>query len=506
MAEIKISALTTGTPKGTDETPAVDTTDTTQAASGTTKKYIRSSELNYYLGAQGLITYTATRVATTVALTVTYANGVLGVGATLTNAGAQAALNIDGVALAVSDRVLVKNQAATAQNGIYTVTNIGSGSTNWVMTRATDYDQAAEIIQYAVVLSNQGTLNAGLLWQETGAGPWTIGTTAIIFSQYVVGSGGSVNAGLVNQLAYYAASGSTLSGLATANDGVLVTSAGGVPSISSTLPSGLTIPGYALSSSVVLLAPAGHQTITVGNLVTSNGGLQSGVGAGGFDGYVQCYPTTASSGSLVLQSVTNSSGNFHTIVANASAIGQTQTISIPDSGAASAGFLLTASGTSKSINYQLTMPSIAFSSTSGIIGTTTNDNAAAGSVGEYTSATQGTPQALTTTVALTITSVSLTAGDWDVWGAVLFVGAATTNVVQESSAISLTNNAIDDDYSSVQLKNSAAGVVQDGINVFSTPARRVSIAGTTNVYLVASGVFSVDTLSAYGQIKARRVR
>lgn len=188
MAQIKISALTTGTPKGTDLTPATDTTDTTQAASGTTKKYIRSAEFNFYLHALGLTTYTATRVATTVALTVTYANGAAGVGATLTNAGAQAALSIDGVALAVNDRVLVKNQASQLQNGIYTVTNIGSGATNWVMTRATDYDQAAEVVQFGVILSDQGTLNAGILWQETAAGPFTIGTSPITFAAFSIQS------------------------------------------------------------------------------------------------------------------------------------------------------------------------------------------------------------------------------------------------------------------------------------------------------------------------------
>jgi len=226
MATIKISALTTGTPKGTDETPAVDTTDTTQASSGTTKKYIRSSELNYYLHAQGLTTYTAVLAASTGALTATYANGALGVGATLTNAGAQAALTLDGVTLAVSDRVLIKNQAAPAQNGIYTVTTVGTASTNWVLTRATDYDQAAEIIQYGVVLVNQGTISAGLLYQETGAGPWTIGTTAITFALYAAGSGSSVNIGTANQTAYYATAGSVVSGVGPGSTGQLYQSNG----------------------------------------------------------------------------------------------------------------------------------------------------------------------------------------------------------------------------------------------------------------------------------------
>ncbi len=69
--------------------------------------------------------------------------------------------------------------------------------------------------------------------------PYTPGTDAAISGaslKAVFGTGGTINPGLVNQLGFYAASGSTISGLATANNGVLITSAGGVPSISSTLP------------------------------------------------------------------------------------------------------------------------------------------------------------------------------------------------------------------------------------------------------------------------------
>lgn len=72
----------------------------------------------------------------------------------------------------------------------------------------------------------------------------TSGTTAASWATEYVGaaSGGTVNSGLINQLAWYAASGTAVSGLATANSGVLVTSAGGVPSISSNLPAGINLP------------------------------------------------------------------------------------------------------------------------------------------------------------------------------------------------------------------------------------------------------------------------
>lgn len=210
MATIPISQLPpapngtgSGSSKGTDLFPATDTTDTSSAPSGTTKKYTLSEINNFILHSQGLTTYDAVRVASTTAFVVTYANGASGVGATLTNATTQAVLSIDGVTMVLGDRVLVKNQVSTFQNGIYTVTNIGSGATNWVMTRATDYDQASEIVQYGVVLVNQGTISAGLLYQETGAGPWTIGTTPIVFALYAVSFGsGSVSSitGTANQV------------------------------------------------------------------------------------------------------------------------------------------------------------------------------------------------------------------------------------------------------------------------------------------------------------------
>lgn len=144
-----------------------------------TKEYVDSL-------AAGLSPRTSCRVATTTALTVIYNNGAAGVGATLTNNGAQAALSIDSVSLSVNDRVLVKDQASQFQNGIYTVTDVGSGATNWVMTRATDYDQASpsEVSAGSYTVISAGTVNAAGLWVETGPGPFVIGTTAIIFSLF----------------------------------------------------------------------------------------------------------------------------------------------------------------------------------------------------------------------------------------------------------------------------------------------------------------------------------
>ena len=128
------------------------------------------------------------RVATTAALTATYANGTSGVGATLTNSGTLAALALDGVTLAVNDRVLVKNQATAAQNGIYTVTNIGSASVAWVLTRAVDADSSAEI-SCAVVAIDAGTANGSGLWTNTFRATDTLGTTVMNWYEVMYNSG-----------------------------------------------------------------------------------------------------------------------------------------------------------------------------------------------------------------------------------------------------------------------------------------------------------------------------
>lgn len=151
--------------------------DPVTALGAATKQYVDSL-------AAGLSPRTSCRVASTAALTVVYANGASGVGATLTNAGVQAAIVIDGVTLSVNDRVLIKDQVSTLQNGIYTATTLGDGTHNWVLTRSTDFDQPAanEVIEGAYVVISEGTVNATNLFVETGQGPFTIGTTAIIFS------------------------------------------------------------------------------------------------------------------------------------------------------------------------------------------------------------------------------------------------------------------------------------------------------------------------------------
>ncbi len=129
------------------------------------------------------------RLATAAALpTNVYANGSSGVGATLTGM-AFGALTIDGVTPAVGNRVLVKNEAAPANNGIYTVTVVGAIAALYVLTRATDYDQAAEVVAGTATFVTEGTANADTAWVQTTTGTITFGSTSLVFVQFGGGSG-----------------------------------------------------------------------------------------------------------------------------------------------------------------------------------------------------------------------------------------------------------------------------------------------------------------------------
>ena len=176
MAGVKISALPAVTaPLGSDVFPLVQ--------AGVTYKSTLDQLLNLVSDPQAI------KVATTGALTATYANGTAGVGATLTNSGALAALSIDGVSLSVNDTVLVKDQASTFQNGIYTVTTVGSGAVAWVITRATYYDTATEIDPGDFFTVWSGTVNAKTQWIQLST-VVTVGTDAVTFESNVVAGTG----------------------------------------------------------------------------------------------------------------------------------------------------------------------------------------------------------------------------------------------------------------------------------------------------------------------------
>lgn len=142
---------------------------------------------------------------------------------------------------------------------------------------------------------------------------------------------------------------------------------------------------------------------------------------------------------------------------------------------------------------------------SGIRGTLTNDDATSLNVGQFSSSfiAVGSATSLTTATAKNVTSISLTAGDWDVSGNVNFV-ATTATVTAWSGGISTNTNALPTDGSEVP--NGTVITLISENNGITLPRKRISIASTTTVYLVGKATFSAGTVTAYGGITARRVR
>ena len=141
--------------------------------------------------AAGLTVHPSCNLATIAALpTVTYNNGSSGVGATLT-ASANGALTVDSVTATIGNRILVKNQASDLQNGVYTVTTVGDGSTPFLLTRATDMNTSGngynQINSGNYFLITAGSTLANTAWVQTTALPITVGTTSLVFSQFSSG-------------------------------------------------------------------------------------------------------------------------------------------------------------------------------------------------------------------------------------------------------------------------------------------------------------------------------
>jgi hypothetical protein len=156
--------------------------DPTASLQAATKQYVDT------IAAAGIHYHTPARVEAPANLPSTYDNGTSGVGATLTNSGTQVAIVIDGIALSSSDRVLVYQQTDPAHNGVYTVTTVGSVSTNWVLTRATDADSYGPsdpdaLGQGDAFFISAGDTGAGETYVMTTVGTITFGTTGIVFTQ-----------------------------------------------------------------------------------------------------------------------------------------------------------------------------------------------------------------------------------------------------------------------------------------------------------------------------------
>jgi hypothetical protein len=299
-------------PSLTQVTVAANPTLALQVA---TKQYVDTQV------SSGIHFHTPVRVESPINLSATYNNGTAGVGATLTNAGTQVALVIDGVTVSVADRVLIYAQTTQTQNGIYVVTDVGSGATNWVLTRASDADtyavaSANGLGEGSAVFVQQGTTGAGTTYVCNTAGTITFGTTNITFveissaqiysagnglqltgtvfsliSPVVTSNGGTGLTSFTSGGAVYATSTSALTTgtLPVASGGTGATTLTGVLKGNGT--SAFTASAVALGSEVSGTLPVGNggtgaTTLTANNVLLGNGASALQVVAPGTAGNV----------------------------------------------------------------------------------------------------------------------------------------------------------------------------------------------------------------------------
>lgn len=132
------------------------------------------------------------RAATTGTLpTCTYNNGVAGVGAYLLETMASLLPAQDGVTLVVGDRLLVKNQASTFQNGIYVVTALGSSVGDglpWLLTRAEDADAVGRVPPASFVWVVSGTVAGDRIYELSNDNLVTVGTDPQTWTALVAAS------------------------------------------------------------------------------------------------------------------------------------------------------------------------------------------------------------------------------------------------------------------------------------------------------------------------------
>ena len=226
--------------------------------------------------ASGIHFHEAVNLATTAALPAnTYNNGTSGVGATLTG-NANGALSVDSTLTIVADRILVKNEVAGANNGVYVVTQVGSAGTPYILTRSTDMDSVGtgvdQIDEGDFFLVTGGTANVNTAWVQQTPPPITIGTTPLVFQQfsapitYTAGTGLSESPSYTFNIANIGTAGTYGSASSVP---VITTNAQG--QVTGVTPTAISISGAAVSGNISGSAGSVANALTAGTYLTSGG-------------------------------------------------------------------------------------------------------------------------------------------------------------------------------------------------------------------------------------------
>lgn len=363
--------------------------------------------------------------------------------------------------------------------------------------------------------------NAGVLGEYTISGTGSVAMTANpTFTGTLTGASFVLGGGSFSNPVSVATSSATAFSVAAASNPAFV-----VDTSAATQATGVKVSGFAAGSgaSVAVISSGTNENLAINakgsgqiSIANSSSGPVA-IGQNLIYGGVTLTNAVTGTGPMVL----GTSPAFVTPVLGTPASGTLTNCTIPSSqitGLAAGTNTFLTTGTSANLAAMLTdetgtgvavfgtSPTV---TTPNIVGTIAVGNASAGSVGEYVSSViaSGSAVALTTNVGANMTSISLTAGDWDVWYIPNFIPGATTNITQLLASISTTSATSNTAGDSVSFTSYGSGGVVPGVNSGAPMLqKRINVSTTTTVFAVAQATFTVSTLGAWGSLQARRVR
>lgn len=350
--------------------------------------------------------------------------------------------------------------------------------------------------------TGSGSSLTGLLWSQIGSTPTTAAGYGIANGAAIDTLGGKSLSGtgaLVCVTSPTLVTPALGAATATSLNGLTITSSTGVLTITngktSTFSNTLTIAGT--DGSTLNVGTGG----TLGTAAyTASSAYQTPLTFGGTTGLTNTAGTVSVNTVQFIQKLSNlttngnvktSSGDGTISVDTTAYVPQTTTV---NGHALSSNVTVTASDLSPISSNLISTAGAGSDNTSGVVGYYVSSTV---SVGSAVSLTSGSPS--------TVTSISLGAGVWDVTGVVDFhQGALTTGTYFQGGVSTVTNSiGSQDQYSSSPMALAAGIGVDVGLNC---PVTRLSVSGTTTVYLTCQAGFSTSTLSAYGTIRARLVK